>query len=205
MFYVFYCIMIIPLLILYPVVIKGKGNVPKKGRLIITCNHQTNHDGFILLAHGARRVKVMAKQELFKNKLLGWFMRCVGCYPVKRGENDITSIKQTLKYLKEEKALLIFPEGTRVSEEEAHEAKNGTAMFALRTKSPIIPCAFVKKPGFFRLNRLIYGEPYNLSEMEEFRDKPITKEILDDASEVIIGKINQIKEDYLNSRRKNVK
>ncbi len=202
MFYIFYIIAIIPILILLPVIITGKRNVPRKGRVIITCNHQSNCDGVMIAAHSRRRLKIMAKEELFKNKLFGWVLKVLGCYPVKRGGNDIASVKQTLKYLKEERALLIFPEGTRLKDSDTSDIKNGAALFALKTKSPIVPAMFVKPTKLFRINRLIYGQSYNLSEMDEFKDQPITKELLEKASDVIVAKMREIKTQYLERKKK---
>ncbi len=197
--------LIIPVLILYPVRVRGKRNIPKKGKVIITCNHQSNHDGVIFVAHSPRRVKIMAKQELFSNKIKAWFMKCIGAYAVKRGGNDISSIKQTMQYLKQDKALLIFPEGTRVKEGEAGEVKNGTALFALKTKTAIVPTCFVKPTGFFKRNTLMIGKPYMLSDMPEFKDKPINKELLDSASKIISEHTQALREEYANRRDKNVK
>ena len=44
-----------------------------------------------------------------------------------------------MKYLKNDRPILIFPEGTRVSEDEAISAKGGLSMLSVRTNSPIVP------------------------------------------------------------------
>ena len=76
------------------------------------------------------------------------------------------------------------------------EAKNGVALFALKTKSPIVPSCFIKKPGIFKINKYVIGEPFNLSEMEEFKDKPLNKETLNLATEVITSKMRALKDKY---------
>ena len=144
----------------------------------------------------------MAKSEMFENKFAGSFYKALGLYPVNRGKNDIQAVKKTLSLLKNEKALCIFPEGTRRDSEEVSDAKHGVALFALKTKSPIVPACIVKKPKLFRLNTLIIGDAFNLSEMEEFKDKPAGKEVLERATEVITSKMNALKEDYLNKKKK---
>ena len=77
------------------------------------------------------------------------------------------------------------------------DAKNGVALFALKTKSPIVPSCFMKKPGIFRINKLVIGEPFNLSEMEEFKDKPANKELLNRATEVITEKMRELRNRYV--------
>lgn len=122
-------------------------------------------------------------------------------YPVNRKQNDIKAVKTTLRLLNENKALCIFPEGTRLETEEVNEVKNGVALFALKTKSPIVPSIFVKKPRLFRFNTYIIGEPFTLSEMPEFKDKPINKESLNLASAIISYRMNILKEEYLANKR----
>ena len=65
-----------------------------------------------------------------------------------------------------------------------------------------MPACYVKKPKIFRLNKLIVGEPFNLSEMEEFKGQPASKEILDRATEIITERINGLKEEYLAKKNK---
>ena len=144
----------------------------------------------------------MTKAELFKNKFVGSFFKSLGMYPINRQQADLKAVKHTLNLLKKEKAVCIFPEGTRIENTEMNEAKNGVAMFALKTKSPIVPSLFVKKPGIFRFNTYLIGEPFILSDMEQFKDKPINKETLAQATDIITEKMRELKENYLNKKKK---
>ena len=53
----------------------------------------------------------------------------MGMYPINRQQNDIQAVKKTLSLLKNDKAICIFPEGTRIPDTEMNEAKNGVALF----------------------------------------------------------------------------
>ena len=67
-----------------------------------------------------------------------------------------------MKLLKDGKYVLIFPEGTRVKENEEVDAKNGAAMLAARTGVPILPMYIpANKPAFRRLT-VVIGEPYKI-------------------------------------------
>lgn len=200
-YYLVVILLILPFLIMFPTAIKGVKNIPKKGKVILVCNHHSNMDSLLIATKILRRrFKYMAKAELFKNKLVGGFLKIAGAYPVKRGGNDITAVKQTLKYLKQEKALCIFPEGTRVKENESAEAKNGAALFALKTNSPIVPCFYIKKPKLFRFNVLVIGQPFILSDMSKFKDKPITKDLLNEATALITEKMHELYDNYVNRK-----
>lgn len=202
-FYFILALLYIPLLIFLPARVTGKKNLPKKGRVIFCTNHQTFADP-VLIAYKLtrRRFRFMAKKPLFNNKVAGAFLKGIGAYPVDyKAATDIQAVKQTIKYLKEEKAVCIFPEGGRRDSDVNAELKHGVAMFALRTQTPVVPACFVKKTGMFRLNRLIVGKPIYLHEMEQFKDKKADKELLEQASEIINHGIFDLKVEYENKKK----
>jgi 1-acyl-sn-glycerol-3-phosphate acyltransferase len=65
-----------------------------------------------------------------------------------------------LRCLKENRKLLMFPEGTRVQEGENVEAKAGAALFATRTGSPLLPVYIPAKKNLFRPTTVVIGKPY---------------------------------------------
>lgn len=75
---------------------------------MICANHRSNWDAPILVSNLKRKVYVMAKAELFKNKFIKWFGRKCCVFPVKRGMRDIESIKYSLNLLKMGKYWLYF-------------------------------------------------------------------------------------------------
>ncbi len=138
-----------------------------EGNAVYTCNHYSKVDTFIpCFALFKREAHILAKHELFKVPIAGWFLHKMGAIPVRRGEADIDAVKSVLKVLKDGKKLLIFPEGTRNKEgsQEMSEFKTGTARFAIRTKSPIVPMLYYTSPKLFKRNYLYIGEPFTLEE-----------------------------------------
>ena len=187
----------LPVTILLPTFVKGRKSIPRKGKFILACNHQSALDPIVIaIKLSKRRYRFMAKKEAFKNKLGGWFMRKIGAYPVDRSGNDINAIKTTFKHLKDGKAVCIFPEGHRMETENGGELKNGVVMISLKTQTPIIPCVFKRKPKLFRFNRMQVGEPLKLYEMDEFKDKKIDKELLDLASDYLAQKFNELRNTF---------
>ena len=196
----------LPLIILFPTKVIGIKNIPKKGKFIFCCNHQSNNDIFVLGTRILRRrFKYIAKEELFKNRLVGGFLKTLGAYPVKRGEADIKAIKQTLGYLKDEKAVCIFPEGTRMETTENNDIKDGAIVFALRSKAPIIPACIARCPKIFRRNKLVIGEPFNLSEMEEFKDKKMSPELIEMGRKILQEKMAKLYNEHKFIKKKNKK
>lgn len=148
--------------IFFPTKVIGKKNLVK-GKVIWACNHQSNWDIWVIGTRIFKRFYVLGKKELFKNKIVGGFLKKIGAIPVDRGKPDIEAVKTSLRVLKEkQKPLLIFPTGTRTSSpDEVQNLKNGVSMFATKTDSLIVPIVLVRKPKFLRSNRMIIGEPIN--------------------------------------------
>ena len=199
MFYIICKILLSPIIwLFYPTRVIGKENLIKKGSMIIAVNHQSNRDVFILGVHIFRKIKFMAKKELFKNKIVGYVLKSWGAYPIRRGEADITAIKTTLRLLKNGEVLAIFPEGTRIENTSMKDIKNGVAMFSSKTESPVVPAFFEKKPKLFRRNRLLIGKSFYISEV--FGTTNLTKEQLNQASEYILARILELLKKYRDER-----
>lgn len=203
LFYIFKAILYLPLSIfVYPTRIIGKKNIPNKGRLMLCPNHQTLNDPIIVALKLRRRFFFMAKAPLFKYKFSNWLLRTVGAYPVHHKENDIEAVKVTLKHLKSDHAVCIFPEGARLVTTEAHDLKNGVVNFAFKTNTPIVPAAFIKKTNAFTFNTFIIGKPFNICEMEQFKGRKVDKELLNEASMYLKEQIHGLINDY-NTKKEN--
>lgn len=164
----------------------GQENIQNKGAYIICANHTSNWDAPILVSNLKRKVYVMAKAELFKNKFIKWLGDKCCVFPVKRGMRDIESIKYSLKLLKDGEILVIFPEGTRKGLEKNGKAQNGVAYMAIRTGVPVIPVGIQGEMKPFRKVKLNIGEPLDFSRYKS--NKP-EKEILDKVSKEIMDNI----------------
>lgn len=196
-YFIAYILTFLPLRFLFPTKVLGKKNLVKKGRVILCCNHQSNSDLLILGTYLRRKYKYMAKESLFQKKFFAGIIKSLGAYPVKRGTTDIVAIKKTLTYLKNDEAVCIFPEGARLKSSETNEMKNGVIVFALKTKSPIQPAFILKKPKAFKRNILIVGEPFNLSEMEEFKDKKIDDDLIAKGKKILTQKMYGLRNIYV--------
>lgn len=195
--FIFLVILYIPMLLIFPVIITGRKNIRRKGRVILCCNHQSMLDPLIMWGRiFRRRFKYMAKESLFKNKFMGFLYSCLGAYPVNRSATDISAIKKTLGYLKEEKAVCIFPEGTRLKTDESNELKSGVVIFALKTGAPIVPSMYMKKIRPFCFSRYIVGKEFDLAKEIGYNtgDK-ITSEVIDAGLQVLHDKMFELRKE----------
>lgn len=147
--------------LLFPCRTVGLEDFPEEGALLCA-NHASGWDPILIALNLPKdaRLTVMAKDQLFRIPLLGFFLKKLGIFPVKRGENDLTAMKTAMKVLSGGNRLLVFPEGTRVEEQGEVEAKGGVTMMATRTGVPMVPVYCGGKHKFFRKTTIVFGKPY---------------------------------------------
>ncbi len=175
--------------------VKGREGVPRKGALILACNHLNLADPSILTGVTPRRFVWMGKQELFDIPVFGVLYHLFGVIPVRRFHADLRALRRAEEALRRGLLLGMFPEGTRSTGSGLGRGEPGTALVAMRTNTPVIPVAIwgtedVKLPrDFFRRTtvHIIYGEPFHLP-----RPKRITKEAAEEATDLIMSRIAEL-------------
>ncbi len=163
----------------------GRENVPRKGGFILASNHQSNVDPFLLGTFSGRALNFMAKDSLFRTKLLSWLFSQWGAFPIKRESSDFKGIRETIRRLNHGTPILMFPEGTRGKSTLEKKARDGIGFLAARTGVPVIP-VYIKDsdkvlvPGSKKINRfqvtIIFGPAMFFSKDESY--DVIAKEIV---------------------------
>ncbi|MGN0675871.1 MAG: lysophospholipid acyltransferase family protein [Oscillospiraceae bacterium] len=123
--------------------IEGTENIPQDRPLVMASNHRSYADPVILTMPMKRKVTYMAKEELFKNKLFGWFITKLGAFPVKRGSGDMQVIDDAVSILNSGRHLVIFPEGTRSKDGKVGKGKTGVALIAAKSGADVLPCGII--------------------------------------------------------------
>lgn len=185
----FYILVYLPVMLLYRVRAVGRENIPEGGA-VFCANHSNWADPFLLVFALKRKnyVHIMAKVEIFKNKLIGWALKLMGMISVNRGATDINSIKSALRYLHNDEKICIFPEGTRISEDFAVAAKNGAIKIAEKSGKPIVPVHIPRRKHLFGSVKVVIGEPYYIN--PERRRLP--KEAYDEMAQELMVKIKSL-------------
>ena len=156
--------------ILHPTSVEGMEHLPKSGVLLCP-NHSSNWDPLLVALRLPKdyRLHIMAKEDLFKNKILAWMLRCLGAFPVSRGNSDVQSVKTAMQAIKSGDNLLIFPEGTVIRDGIGYidglpaHAKGGVAVIGVRTGATLVPVFVDGKKRPFHRSRIIFGDPYQPS------------------------------------------
>lgn len=139
-------------------------NLPAEGACLICANHLSAVDFISVAAVCRRRVRFLAKIELFRIPVIGWLMRRLGAVSVDRGGSDVGAIRKMLALLEAGEAVSVFPQGHRYKGKNPADTpiKDGAGMLAVRAGCPVVPvCIKVKKERYalFRRVDVIYGAP----------------------------------------------
>jgi len=147
--------------LLYKPKIIGLDNIKKSGRIILAGNHNNNLDGAFLISSTKRNIHFLAKIELFKG-IKKHFFNNLGLIPVDRSKRNHKSLQIAYEYLRNEKVIGIFPEGT-FGRGKILPFKLGAVKMAYETNSEIVPFAITGDFKIFSKNlKIEFGEPIKI-------------------------------------------
>jgi len=198
-FWICFWIIFLPMIIIFPIKRVGKKNLKElKGKnFIVACNHMSNMDAIMLDIKFFKKYRYLAKKELFEKKFTNFFMRQLGGVPVDRKQADPKAIKEIFRLIGNNKKIAIFPQGTRAKTVQIEDgsAKEGVAMFSIRTNTPVLPMMYDRKIKPFRRTKLIIGKPIYPDETRK-KDKEYLSEFANQIIEQMNGLLpKQINED----------
>lgn len=172
--------------------IEGAENIPQDKPVVLASNHRSYADPVILTMPMKLPVSYMAKEELFKNKLFGWFIRKLGAFPVVRGSGDMSVIDDSIRILESGRNLVIFPEGTRSKDGRVGKGKTGVALIAAKSGADVVPCGIIfegEKLRFRSKLTLRFGKPIKAEELAIGDDrnelKTVKKRIMSAITELV--------------------
>lgn len=189
----------------YPTKVIGRKNLPKKEGFVLTSNHYSNLDVLILGVSLGKKIRYLAKKELFKSKIGSWYLKKLGAYPVDRDNPDLSSFKFGINTLKNGKILGIFPEGTRnkgADDAELQDLKTGAITFASKTGTKIVPVMIYRRARVWRRNYIVIGEPF---EIQAENAKKLSHEEVDENAKKLKETMTKLREDFENERNKKKK
>ncbi len=181
--------------------IEGEANIPTRGPAILASNHISYLDP-LMLAYVTnlrkRRIRFLAKAELFDNAALGGLLRAAHQIPVYRGTGDSSgALSAAIEALQTGECVAVFPEGTISQDFEPMRGKSGTARLAQAAGMDVIPIGLWgahriltkgrKPPLAWWATRVaevaVVGDPVKIAEGEHVRDA--TLRIMDAITECV--------------------
>jgi 1-acyl-sn-glycerol-3-phosphate acyltransferase len=159
-------ILTLPTLLIYRVRGIGVQNVPREGALILAPNHFSQMDHFFAGVYLRRKIRFMAKSQMFGPRVLTYVYKHGGVFPVRRGHHDEEAIKTAEMILDQGEMLLVYAEGGRSRSQELGKPKPGIGRIALESGAPVVPVAIhgsARVRGWKRLRfpkvTVQFGEP----------------------------------------------
>ena len=141
----------------------GRENIPPAGEAtIFAANHRSLADPNLVGSAVPYPIHYFAKAELFDIPLLGWYIRRVNAFPVRRIDHDIGALKTAQRILEQREGLLLFPEGgRRLDPRRQFVAKAGVGMLACKTGAQVCPVGVMGSDRFGRLASIEvrFGKP----------------------------------------------
>lgn len=120
------------------------GNLPRDGKpRIIVCNHQSAWETLVLAAL-IKDIVFVAKRELKKIPIFGWFMSNYPMILIDRGGGRATladMVRQAQDAVKDGRSVLIFPEGTRIPVDQTKPYHFGVAALYKELGVPVLVLA----------------------------------------------------------------
>lgn len=181
--------------------IRGLENLPLKGPYILASNHQSFLDppliGMVIVSKIKEKIHFITIQSIWK--FFGSFLstKWLGMIPIDP-QNKSQCLETAVHLLKRGEIVGIFPEGRRNTRSELLKGKTGLARLVLETQVPVVPVGFWGPPtwsiaqgfkNFFSFSKKIkinIGRPLIL---EEYFQKPVTRELLDETTRKIMRAI----------------
>lgn len=165
--------------------VEGEDNLARSGPVIVAANHISYLDPLaiaLVADRRRRRVRYLAKRELFDRAVLGGFLRAAGQIPVSRGTTDAAAaLDDAVRALEAAQCVVVFPEGTISPDLEPMAGRTGTARLAALAGVPVVPLGLwgthrtmtKGRPPRWRFGvatSVVLGEPIRVGAQEDLHE-----------------------------------
>jgi long-chain acyl-CoA synthetase len=125
--------------------VTGLDRLPARAPFIVSPNHQSYLDAFLLVGalpyRVARKLFFVGASEYFATPFMAWVARQIHVVPIDPDSNLLRAMKAGAYGLRHGKVLLLFPEGERSIDGSVRRFKKGAAILSLHLGVPVVPVA----------------------------------------------------------------
>jgi len=148
----------------YRVRVLNADRIPKEGGVLLTPNHVTYIDAFILSCASPRKIRFLMFDEYFTHPWIGRFVRLFDTVPISQKRSK-EAVRIAAEALEQGHVVCIFPEGQLTRTGCMNEFKRGFEMIARKAKHPVLPAVMDGLWGSifsFERKKFIYKMPYRV-------------------------------------------
>jgi long-chain acyl-CoA synthetase len=125
--------------------VRGAHHIPERGPFVISPNHQSYLDAFMLVGalpfRAFKEMFFVGAAEYFQSPVMRWIARTVNVIPVDPDANLVAAMQAGAYGLRLGKVLVLFPEGERSIDGTVKEFRKGAAILSHHTQAPVVPVA----------------------------------------------------------------
>lgn len=125
--------------------VSGLEHVPSQGPFILCPNHQSYLDAFLVLSvlpfKVFRQLFFVGASEYFETPTMARFARATNIIPVDSNENLVSAMQAGATGLRQQRVLVLFPEGERSIDGELKPFRKGAPILSAQLNVPIVPVA----------------------------------------------------------------
>ena len=155
------------------IAVVGREHVPTSGPYILVANHLNWKDPPVVSVALGVPIRWMAKREVFDYPILGFVLRGIGNFAIRRGESDRRALQLAMRVLERALPLGVFPEGHRSERQALLRGRPGISLLAEKSDALVVPCGIAGTPTplFALIGRqritLRFGAPFRISELPQ--------------------------------------
>lgn len=151
------------------------------GSAIIAASHTSFLDPCLVAISCPEEIHFLAKKTLFSLPLLGRLIRYLNSHPISKTSSDAQILKEIIYLLKQNKKVLLFPEGTRSKTGDISSLQQGIGFLVVHSSCSVLPVYVYgtysiwpigkKFPRLFGKTACVFGSPIDLSDFPDLSKK----------------------------------
>lgn len=119
--------------------VNGTQNIPPAGGFLIASNHESYLDPPLIGVSFPYPIHYFARNTLFDNRVLGFFLPRANVLPIAQDRPDIRGIRNAIRTIESGRPLVVFPEGSRSLDGNLQPGQPGVGLLVAKANAPVLP------------------------------------------------------------------
>ncbi|MHC4075245.1 MAG: lysophospholipid acyltransferase family protein [Planctomycetota bacterium] len=165
----------------------GLENIPVNGGVVLISNHQSFLDPVFCGIELKRPLYFLARDSLFTDSFTGRLITSLNTIPVRRGQADLTAMKNVIGKLKAGFGVCLFPEATRTRDGKISPFKPGFGLVCRRGNAAVVPVVIEgafecwprhkKMPALGSKISICYGQAIPAEQIKTMTDRELADKL----------------------------